>query len=78
MSLSSGSSAQVSCRLVADSGGNQGRMGMTFLTKYPENVVVERHAGVGEQVHHVLPDCLLTEFADRRMRRVPREPAAEG
>jgi hypothetical protein len=39
-------------------------MGMTFLTKYPENVVVERHAGVSGLVHHHLPDCPLTEFAE--------------
>jgi hypothetical protein len=38
-------------------------MGMTLLTKYPENMVVERHAGVCDRAHCCLPDCLLTEFA---------------
>jgi hypothetical protein len=39
-------------------------MGMKFLAKYPENVVVEHHPGAGERVHQNLPDCLLTEFAE--------------
>lgn len=37
---------------------------MTFLTNRPGTMVVHHHAEVGERVHRILPDCLLSEFAD--------------
>jgi hypothetical protein len=53
-------------------------MGVTFLAKYPGNMVVEHHAGADGRVHRDLPDCLRTGFANPWMGLASKGAVVQG